>query len=166
MIAPYQAIRCADGYITLGAANERLFRRLCDVLGHAEWSALPEYADSASRVLNRQRLTDRIEEVTAAAPRSHWLALFDANDIPCGPINDYAQVFADPQVIARDMVVETEHPTLGKVKTLGSPIKMSATPPDVSRRAPQLGEHTDEVLREAGFSSDEIAGLRKSGAAR
>ena len=166
MIAPYQAIRCADGYITLGAANERLFRRLCDVLGHAEWSALPEFADSASRVLNRQRLTDRIEEVTAAAPRSHWLALFDANDIPCGPINDYAQVFADPQVIARDMVVETEHPTLGKVKTLGSPIKMSATPPDVSRRAPQLGEHTDEVLREAGFSSAEIAALRKSGAAR
>ena len=99
-------------------------------------------------------------------PRSHWLALFDANDIPCGPINDYAQVFADPQVIARDMVVETEHPTLGKVKTLGSPIKMSATPPDVSRRAPQLGEHTDEVLREAGFSSAEIAALRKSGAAR
>jgi len=70
------------------------------------------------------------------------------------------------RVKARDMVVETEHPTLGTVKTLGSPIKMSATPPDVSRRAPQLGEHTNEVLREAGFSSDEIAALRKSGAAR
>jgi formyl-CoA transferase len=166
MIAPYQAVRCADGYITLGAANERLFRRLCDVLGHPEWSAQPEFADGVSRVLNRQRLTDRIEEVTAAAPRSHWLALFDANDIPCGPINDYAQVFADPQVVAREMVVETEHPTLGRIKTLGSPIKMSATPPDVSRRGPRLGEHTDEVLREAGFSNDEIAALRRSGAAR
>jgi formyl-CoA transferase len=166
MIAPYQAIRCADGYITLGAANERLFQRVCDVLGHPEWKAQPEFADSAGRVLNRQRLTDRIEDVTVAAPRSHWLALFDANDIPCGPINDYAQVFADPQVIAREMVVETAHPTLGRMKALGSPLKMSATPADVSRRAPQLGEHTDEVLREAGFSSDEIAALRKSGAAR
>ena len=99
-------------------------------------------------------------------PRSHWLALLEANDIPCGPINNYAQVFADPQVVAREMVVETEHPTLGRLKTLGSPIKMSATPPDVSRRAPQLGEHTDEVLREAGFSGGEIAALRQSGAAR
>jgi formyl-CoA transferase len=166
MIAPYQAVRCADGYITLGAANERLFRRLCNVLGHPEWSAQPEFADGASRVRHRQALTDRIEAVTAAAPRSHWLALLDANDIPCGPINDYAQVFADPQVVAREMVVETEHPTLGRVRTLGSPIKMSATPPDVSRRAPQLGEHTDEVLREVGFSNDEIAALRRSGAAR
>jgi crotonobetainyl-CoA:carnitine CoA-transferase CaiB-like acyl-CoA transferase len=166
MIAPYQAIRCADGYITLGAANERLFRRLCEVLGHPEWSEQSEFADSTSRVLNRQRLTDRIEEITLASPRAHWLALLEANDIPCGPINNYAQVFADPQVVAREMVIQTEHPTLGRLNTLGSPIKMSATPPDVSRRAPQLGEHTDEVLREADFSNREIAALRRSGAAR
>jgi len=166
MNAPYQAIRCADGYITLGAANERLFRRLSEVLGHSEWVRQPEFADNASRVANRKRLAERIEEITAEQPRSHWLALLEANDIPCGPINDYAQVFADRQVVAREMVVETEHPTLGRLKTLGSPIKMSATPPDVSRRAPQLGEHTDDVLREAGFSDSEIAALRQSGAAR
>jgi formyl-CoA transferase len=164
MIAPYQAVRCADGYITLGAANERLFRRLCDVLGHPEWSTQPEFADGASRVLHRQALTDRIEAVTAAAPRSHWLTLLNANDIPCGPINDYAQVFADPQVLAREMVVETDHPALGHLRTLGSPIKMSATPADVSRRAPQLGEHTDEVMTEAGFRNEEIAALRTAGA--
>ena len=166
MNAPYQAIRCADGYITLGAANERLFRRLSEVLGHSEWVRQPEFADNASRVANRKRLAERIEEITAEQPRSHWLALLEANDIPCGPINNYAQVFADRQVVAREMVVETEHPTLGRLKTLGSPIKMSATPPDVSRRAPQLGEHTDDVLREAGFSDSEIAALRQSGAAR
>ena len=97
-------------------------------------------------------------------PRAHWLALLEANDIPCGPINDYAQVFADPQVLAREMVVETDHPTLGHMRTLGSPIKMSATPPDVSRRAPQLGEHTDEVLTEAGLSDAEIAALRAANA--
>ena len=164
MNAPYQAIRCADGYITLGAANERLFRRLCELLGHTEWCADAAFADNASRVKNREALAGRIETITVGQPRHHWLSLLEANDIPCGPINNYAQVFADPQVIAREMVIETDHPTLGHLKTLGSPIKMSATPPDVSRRAPQLGEHTDEVLGEAGFSSAEIVALRKAGA--
>jgi crotonobetainyl-CoA:carnitine CoA-transferase CaiB-like acyl-CoA transferase len=94
----------------------------------------------------------------------HWLSALDAADIPCGPINDYAQVFSDPQVAAREMVLETEHPVLGRLRTLGSPIKMSATPADASRRAPLLGEHTDDVLREFGLSADEIEALRQSGA--
>ena len=164
MNAPYQAVRCADGYITLGAANERLFRRLCEVLGHTGWGHEAAFADNASRVKNREALAARIESITVTQPRAHWLALLEANDIPCGPINDYAQVFADPQVLAREMVVETDHPALGHLRTLGSPIKMSATPPDVSRRAPQLGEHTDEVLAAAGFSVGEIAALRATGA--
>jgi formyl-CoA transferase len=164
MNAPYQAIRCADGYLTLGAANERLFRRLCDVLERKEWGDDPAFADNASRVKNREALAARIEAITAAQPRQHWLTLFQANDIPCGPINDYAEVFADPQVLAREMVVETDHPALGHLRTLGSPIKMSATPPDVTRRAPQLGENTDEVLAEAGYTAAEIAALRASGA--
>jgi len=164
MNAPYQAIRCADGYITIGAANERLFRRLCDVLGHPEWAAMPEFADNASRVRNRAALAELIESVLRDRPCAHWLALFEANDFPCGPINDYAAVFADPQVQAREMIVNVDHPTLGTVQALGSPIKMSATPPDPSRRAPLLGEHTDEVLRQAGFSQDEIDRLRSDGA--
>ena len=166
MNAPYQAIRCADGYITLGAANERLFRRLCEVLGRNGWSEDPAFADNASRVRNREALAREIESITVTQPCAHWLTLLETNDIPCGPINNYAQVFADPQVLARDMVVETEHPTLGRLKTLGSPIKLSVTPPDVSRRAPQLGEHTDEVLVEAGFSAAEIAALRVVGGIR
>ena len=164
MNAPYQAIRCADGYITLGAANERLFRRLCELLGHAEWCADPAFEDNASRVKNREALAGRIEAIIVAQPRDHWLSLLEANDIPCGPINNYAQVFADPQVLAREMVVETEHPTLGHLRTLGSPIKLSVTPPDVSRRAPQLGEDTDDVLMEAGYSAAEIAALRQASA--
>jgi crotonobetainyl-CoA:carnitine CoA-transferase CaiB-like acyl-CoA transferase len=160
MNAPYQAIACADGYITLGGANDRIFKKICDVLGHPEWLTMPEYSDNPARVRHRDSLAKRIEAVTGTHPRSHWLSLFDANDIPCGPINDYAQVFADPQVQARAMVVETDHPSLGRIRTLGSPIKMSATPPNVGRPAPRLGEHTDEVLREAGYSIAEIDALR------
>jgi formyl-CoA transferase len=166
MNAPYQAIRCRDGFITLGGANERIFRRLCDVLGHPEWMGMPEFADNACRVRHRAELAARIEAITAQKPRAHWLALFDSTDIPCGPINDYAEVFADPQVRSRQMMVETDHPTLGRLRTLGSPIKMSHTPPDVRRRAPLLGEHTTEILAEAGYGADEIAVLRTSGAVR
>jgi len=166
MNAPYQAIRCADGYITIGANNDRLFRRLCESLGRPEWADEPDFADNPSRVRNRAALAARIEEITARQPCRHWLALLDENDIPCGPINNYAEVFADPQVIAREMVVEIDHPVLGHLKTLGSPIKLSATPPNPHRRAPLLGEHTDEVLRQAGYSAVEIQALRQAGAIR
>jgi len=164
MNAPYQAFRCADGYITIGAANERLFRRLCDVLQRPEWASMPEFADNASRVRNREALAARIASITATRTRAEWLRTLEDADIPCGPINDYAEVFADPQIQARDMVIQCDHPVLGPQRTLGSPIKLSATPPDPTRRAPLLGEHTDEILREAGLTDDEIADLRRTGA--
>jgi len=159
MVAPYQAIECADGYVTIGASNNRLFERLCEVLGHPEWAGLPEFADNPSRVRNRAALAGRIESVTRHRPKRHWLDAFEARDIPCGPINSYADVFADAQIVAREMVVDVEHPTLGALRALGSPIKLSATPPAVRRRAPRLGEHTEDVLREAGFDETAIAVL-------
>jgi crotonobetainyl-CoA:carnitine CoA-transferase CaiB-like acyl-CoA transferase len=164
MNAPYQAIRCADGYVTVGANTDRLFRRLCEVLGHPEWAEVPDFIDNGSRVRNRTKLAALIESVMIQEPRGHWLSLFDTAEIPCGPINDYAQVFADPQVAARDMVLETDHPVLGRLRTLGSPLKLSATPADANRRAPLLGEHTNEILAEYGFSEEEIESLRRSGA--
>ena len=151
MSAPYQAFRCADGYITLGGANDRSFHRICEVLGHPEWKQAPEFLTDGMRIRNRADLAARIEAITSTKPRAHWLELFEANNIPCGPINDYAQVFEDPQVIARELVVGVEHPTLGAIKALGSPIKLSETPPAVRRRAPLLGEHTNQVLAEAGI---------------
>jgi crotonobetainyl-CoA:carnitine CoA-transferase CaiB-like acyl-CoA transferase len=160
MNAPYQAFRCADGYITIGANTDRLFRRLCELLEHPEWADVAEFADNGGRVRNDQALAALIEDVMSQQPRALWLAKLEASDIPCGPINDYAQVFADPQIIARDMVIETEHPVLGRLRTLGSPIKMSETPADPSRRGPLLGEHTEEVLKEFGFTESEIAALR------
>src|SRR5262249_35445060 len=147
-------------------ANDRLFRRLAEVLGSPEWIDLPEFADNAGRVRHRAELAMRIEAITIRRPRNHWLAVLEANEIPCGPINDYEQVFADPQVIARDMVVEVDHPALGRLKALGSPMKLSATPPDVRRTAPMLGEHTDEILAEAGVTANEIAALHRTGAVR
>jgi crotonobetainyl-CoA:carnitine CoA-transferase CaiB-like acyl-CoA transferase len=134
--------------------------RLCELLNRPEWPRDPEYADDTARVRNKTKLAAAIESVTVNRPRQHWLDLLDANGIPCGPINDYAQVFADPQIAAREMAVEVDHPTLGRIRTLGSPIKMSATPPIVRRRAPLLGEHTAEVLREAGLTDEEIKKLR------
>ncbi|MCC7417907.1 MAG: CoA transferase [Acidobacteria bacterium] len=162
MNAPYQAVRCADGYITLGAANERIFRRLCELLDRRDWLASPAYGDNASRVGHREQLAAEIEAVLSQHPRRYWLDLLEANDIPCGPINDYAQVFADPQVAARQLVVETDHPSLGRIRSLGSPIKLSETPPVADRRAPMLGEHTDQILGEAGFAPAEIARLRET----
>ena len=164
MYAPYQAIRCADGYITLGTANDRLFRRFCDLLEHPEWATEPEFADNLLRVRNQPALAARIEAVTSEQPRAHWIELFEANEIPCGPINNYEQVFADPHITAREMAVDVEHPTLGRMKSLGSAIKMSGTPANPRRRAPMLGEHTEAVLREYGFSAEEIAALRAVGA--
>jgi len=163
MSAPYQAIRCADGFITLGAANDRLFNRLCNVLEHPEWLEQPNYASDTARVKNRLALATAIEAITSKRPCQHWLELFEQNEIPCGPINDYAEVARDPHLRSRDMIVETDHPTFGKIKTLGSPIKFSETPTQPNRPAPLLGEHTNEVLREHGYNAKQIAKLQRDG---
>ncbi|MEW6320146.1 MAG: CoA transferase [Acidobacteriota bacterium] len=159
LLAPYQAIRCADGYITLGAANDRLFARLCELIGHPEWVDRPEYGDATRRVRHRATLIADIEAITSQHPRAHWLALFERAGLPSGPINDYPAVFSDPQIVARQMVVPIEHPTLGRLQVPGTPVKMSDSPPEVRGRAPLLGEHTVEVLKEAGFSPEDITAL-------
>ena len=163
MNAPYQAIRCADGYITLGVANDRLFVRLAQALGHPEWADAPAFVDDTERVKNRRLLADRIEAVTTTRPRAHWLTLFERHDIPSGPINTYAQSLTDPHILSRDMVVETTHPTLGRLRTLGTPIKMSRTPLTPGRPAPLFGQHTDEVLEEAGYTGEQITAFRDEG---
>jgi crotonobetainyl-CoA:carnitine CoA-transferase CaiB-like acyl-CoA transferase len=162
MTAPYQAIRCADGYITLGGANDRLFKRVSQALGHAEWTLDPLFATNTARVKNHLILAQKIEEVTHLKPRRYWVELFEEFEIPCGPINTYAETLLDPQVLARDMVQETEHPTLGQLQTIGTPLKLSVTPLTVDRPAPLLGQHTSQNLNEIGFTAKEISGFREN----
>ena len=166
VMAPYQAIACSDGYITLGAANDRLFCQVAKVLGRPNWGTLPQYSTNAARVQHRAELAAEIEALTTTKPRQYWIEQFDAAGIPCGPINNYEEALADPQVGARSMVVQVDHPTLGRIKSLGSPVKLSATPAVVERTAPLLGQHTDCVFAEAGLSPEEIAKLRAIGAIR
>jgi formyl-CoA transferase len=160
-LAPYQAIRCADGYITIGAGTDRLFGELCDLLGHRDWASDPAFASAGARVKNRDALVERIEAITMTGTRAHWLASLEARAIPSGPINTYDEAFADPQVLARGMVVEIDHQALGRLRAPGSPIKMSETPPAVGRRVPRLGEDTEAVLREIGMTAEEIAEIRR-----
>jgi formyl-CoA transferase len=166
MTAPYQAFKCADGYITIGAANDRNFAKLARVMGHHEWITDARFAADHQRVAHRDALAALIEAETARQPRDFWIAELEKAGIPCGPILDYKDALTTPQAIAREMTVDVEHPILGSMHTLGTPIKMSATPLNPKRRAPLLGEHTDDVLFEAGYSNDEIEQLRSTGAVR
>jgi crotonobetainyl-CoA:carnitine CoA-transferase CaiB-like acyl-CoA transferase len=164
MTAPYQAFTCADGHITIGAANDRNFARLTAVMGHAEWATDARFVTNHLRVEHRDELAALIEAITTTAPRATWLERLEAAGIPCGPILNYAEALATPQAVAREMAQEVDHPILGRLRTLGTPIKMSATPLDPTQRAPMLGEHTDQVLLSAGYSEDEIEQLRYAGA--
>jgi crotonobetainyl-CoA:carnitine CoA-transferase CaiB-like acyl-CoA transferase len=164
--APYQAFRCADGYITIGGANDRNFAKIARVLGHPEWISDDRLVTNDARIRHRDELAALVDAVTCREPMAFWLAALEQAGVPCGPILDYQAALATPQAQAREMTLDVAHPTLGSLRTLGTPIKMSATPLDPRRRAPLLGEHTGEVLRAAGFSEDEVEQLRSVGAIR
>jgi crotonobetainyl-CoA:carnitine CoA-transferase CaiB-like acyl-CoA transferase len=166
LTAPYQAFRCADGYITIGAANDRNFEKVARVLGHHEWLTDARFSGNHQRIAHREQLAKLIEEETVKRPLAFWLDELERAGVPCGPILNYKEALETPQAIAREMTVDVDHPTLGRLRTLGTPIKMSKTPLNPRRRAPMLGEHTDDVLAEAGYSADEIEQLRYSGAVR
>ncbi len=151
MTGPYQAIRCSDGYLNVGAANSKLWEVLARTLGRPELLDHPDYQTDADRVRNRAALAAEIEQVTGGNTRSHWMQVLDAAGVPCGPILTYDEVFADPHIRERGMVVEVDHPALGRMQGLGAPVKFSDTPAEVSRPAPLLGQHTEQVLSGQGW---------------
>lgn len=146
--SPYQVVRAKDGWITLGAAQQNFWERLCGILGLAELLHDPRFLTNADRVRNNDTLIELLQAEFLKKPAQHWLAAMEAAGIPCGPVLNFDEVLRNEQVLAREMVVETEHPTVGRTKTLGVVAKLSATPGSVRRPAPRLGEHTQDVLAE------------------
>ena len=134
--------------MTIGPNTQPLWRKFCDMIGRPELTQDLRFRDNPSRVANRPALVALLEEVLAAKSTAQWVELLNAAGIPVGPVKTYDEVFADPQTEARAMVAEIEHPVAGRMRTLGVPIKLSATPGTLRRPAPLLGEHTDEILSE------------------
>jgi crotonobetainyl-CoA:carnitine CoA-transferase CaiB-like acyl-CoA transferase len=163
--APYQAFRASDGWLTIGGANQGNWERMVRVLNAPEWLSDPRFASNTERMKNLSALVELMNARIARWKLADLLAALEREGVPCGPINSIAQMAADPQALAREMVVELDHPKAGKTRALGLPVKLSRTPGSVKRPAPLLGQHTREVLAEFGFSSAEIAGLIASGAA-
>ncbi|MDP6108271.1 MAG: CoA transferase, partial [Candidatus Brocadiia bacterium] len=163
ILAPYQAFATSDGHIVVGGANQANWRRLCRAIDREDLLRDDRFTTNVERMANLESLTRTIQEALGARSSAHWLRVLEEAGVPCGPINDLADVYADPQVAARDMMVELQHPTAGAIGNIGVPVKLSETPGGVRSPAPTLGQHTDEVLAEHGYSTDEIAGFRDAG---
>jgi crotonobetainyl-CoA:carnitine CoA-transferase CaiB-like acyl-CoA transferase len=163
-IVPYQVFAAADGQLVIAVGNDAQFVRFCEVAGVPGLAVDERYARNADRVRHRDTLVPALSALVRARPLAFWLEALDAAGVPCGPINDIAQALADPQVAARGLRVDLPHPLAGRVPLVGNPIRLSATPAQVLRAPPLLGEHTDDVLSERlGMTAAEIAHLRHQG---
>ncbi|WP_371371546.1 CaiB/BaiF CoA transferase family protein [Sporomusa aerivorans] len=162
-ITPFEAFTAKDGSVIVGAGNEKLFEKLCSLIGKSELSQDPRFATNALRTQNVASLKEILDSVFIKKSIDEWLEQLEAAGIPCGPINTIDKVVVNPQIIARDMIVNTNHPEAGNIKMAGIPIKLSATPGSIDRAAPLLGQHTEEILQELlGLSIQEIGKLKEN----
>lgn len=163
-IVPYQDFPTADGDIILTIGNDGQFRKFAEAAGHPEWADDPRFASNKARVAHRKELVPMIRQVTVFRTTAEWVALLEQAGVPCGPINDLAQVFADPQVKSRGLQLEMSHPLAGSVPQVASPIRLSETPVEYRKAPPLLGEHSEAVLQQlVGLSFEKILSLRQSG---
>ncbi len=162
--APYQAFETADGQVVIGGSNQANWLRIIEALEAPELAADARFKENRDRMLHLEALQEELARRFMRRTTAEWLARFEAVNVPAGPVYSIEEMHQDPQVRARDMVLEVEHAKLGPVKTLGMPVKFSETPAGVRRGAPLYGQHTREVLREAGFGDAEIDRLVGEGA--
>lgn len=163
--APYQAMRVRDGFMMLGCANQRTWERFCtEVIERPDLMEDPRFVTNLERGANVEALEEVLESILGERDRAWWLQRCDQAGVPAGPINDFDEAMHDEHYLARGMVQEVDHPVMGRMKTIGFPIKFSATPLDVRLPAPLFAQHTDEVLLELGLSEDELTELREKGA--
>ena len=162
LVTPYQAFSTSDGYIMIGAANQANWELLCKALGRKELLDDQRYKTNALRRDHMTSLIETLQDTLSSKETAHWLQVLEDAGVPNGPINDLAQVYADPHVKARDMIEEIDHPIAGITKQIGLPLKLSGTPGSIQSPSPTLGQHTDEVLAEHGFTVNDIEDLRNS----
>ncbi|GHH99326.1 CaiB/BaiF CoA transferase family protein [Neobacillus kokaensis] len=161
-IVPYSKFKALDGEMIIAVGNNRQFAKLCEVMGISEMALDEKFHTNEDRVKNKLELTEILENQLHMKPIHEWIELFSQHNIPCGPIATMDQVFDHPQVVARDMVVQVDHPEAGTVKLVGSPIKLSRTKTRIERHPPIAGEHTNEILQEAGYSFEAIEKLKQT----
>ncbi|MSP98033.1 MAG: CoA transferase [Betaproteobacteria bacterium] len=163
-MVPCKAFRCSDGYIIMVGGNDRQFAKFCEIAGRSELVRDERFATSAARIRNRDALNAILDAIFPARTCEQWISALSAAGVPCGPINDMAQVFADPQIQHRDLVFEVPHPRAGKVPTIRNPIRLSETSIEYRAPPPLLGEHTREVLRELlEFDDARVDALAEAG---
>jgi formyl-CoA transferase len=169
-LVPYQDFPTKDGAMLLAIGNDGQFARFCEAASHAALAQDTRYATNPQRVQHRDTLVPLLTEITRTRTTAEWIAVLEHKAVPCGPINDIAQAFADEQVRARGLVVEQARSARGRaaegvpsIRGVASPLRMGATPPVLRRAPPALGEHTDEVLAELGLDAAAITSLRSKG---
>jgi crotonobetainyl-CoA:carnitine CoA-transferase CaiB-like acyl-CoA transferase len=158
-IVPYQVFEAANGHLILAVGNDGQFAKFGEIAGRPDWAQDPRFASNAQRVRHRELLVPQIAAIIKTRPRDAWLTALEAAKVPCGAINNLAETFADPQVQARGMTVTMAHPLTEELRLVASPIKLSATPVAYRHAPPLLGQHTRELLREAGCDETEIDAL-------
>lgn len=161
---PYQAYKTKDGYVTVGANNTKLWTNFCTIVcNKPEWMSDPRFKDLPSRLKNIDALQDEIENVLQTQPTAHWVPLLDKAEVPGGPVYTYAQILDDPHIRARNMVVEIDHPKIGRMKSLGLPVKSTGELTAIRQPAPWLGQHSAAALRDVGYSGSALDALYADG---